>query len=90
MATGKFRLKTNNDWNTIFFRFKQGKQFDIETSTGIQVPKGRWSDIKQEILTTKEVSFKDLNVKLKEFKAYISKEYEDTKLAEKLILINSK
>ena len=90
MATGKFRLKTNNDWNTIFFRFKQGKQFDIESSTGIQAPKGRWSDIKQEILTTKEVSYKDINIKLKEFRAYISKEYEDTKLAEKLILINSK
>ncbi len=67
MATGKFRLKSNNDWNTIFFRFKQGKQFDIESSTGIQAPKGRWSDIKQEILTTKEVSYKDINIKLKEF-----------------------
>jgi hypothetical protein len=40
MASGKFRLKTDNDWNSIFFRFKQGKQFDIETSTGIQAPKG--------------------------------------------------
>ena len=90
MASGKFRLKTDNDWNTIFFRFKQGKQFDIETSTGIQAPKGRWSDIKQEILTTKEVSNKDINVKLKEFKGYISKEYEDTKIADKSILINTK
>ena len=90
MASGKFRLKTDNDWNTIFFRFKQGKQFDIETSTGIQAPKGRWSDIKQEILTTKDVSYKDINVKLKEFKGYISKEYEDTKIADKSILINTK
>jgi integrase len=90
MATGKFRLKTNNDWNTIFFRFKQGKQFDIETSLGIQVPKGRWSDSKQEILTTKEVSYKDINVKLKEFEAYIRKEFENSKLADESIIINGR
>ncbi|MFV8345954.1 phage integrase SAM-like domain-containing protein [Flavobacterium sp. ZB4P13] len=90
MASGKFRLNTNNDWNTIFFRFKQGKQFDIETSMGIKAPKGRWSDAKQEILTTKEVNYKDINVKLKEFEAYISKEFENSKLANESILINSK
>lgn len=90
MATGKFRLKTNNDWNSIFFRFKQGKQFDIETSIGIQAPKGRWSDAKQEILTTKEVNYKDINVKLKEFEAYIRKEFENTKLSNQSIVINSK
>lgn len=90
MATGKFRLKTNNDWNTIFFRFKQGNQFDIETSTGIQVPKGRWSDIKQEILTTKEINHKSINIKLKEFEAYIRKEYEDAKIINESITINGK
>jgi integrase len=90
MATGKFRLRTNNEWNSIFFRFKQGNRFDIETSTGIQAPKGRWSDAKQEILTTKEVNYKNINVKLKDFEAYIRKEYENTKLADQSILINSK
>lgn len=90
MATGKFRLKTNNDWNTIFFRFKQGKQFDIETSIGIQVPKGRWSEAKEEILTTKEVNYKDINIKLKEFEGYIRKEYENTKLSNQSIVINGK
>jgi len=90
MATGKFRLKTNNDWNTIFFRFKQGKQFDIETSTGIQVPKGRWSDAKQEILATKEINYKSTNIKLKEFEAYIRKEYEDAKIIKESITINGK
>ena len=33
MATGKYKLQTNNDWNAIFYRFKQGKQFDIIVST---------------------------------------------------------
>lgn len=90
MATGKFRLKTNNEWNTIYYRFKQGKQFDIEISLGTQVPKGRWSDIKQEILATKEISYAKINVKLKEFDTFIRKEYENTKLADESILINSK
>jgi integrase len=90
MATGKFRLKTDNDWNTIYYRFKQGKLFDIEISTGIQVPKGRWSDVKQEVLTTKEISFTKINVKLKELDTFIRKEYENSKLAEESILINSK
>ena len=90
MASGKFIIQTNNDWNTIFFRFKQGKQFDIKTSTGLQVPKGRWSDAKQEILPTKEVHYKAINIKLKEFETFIRKEYEDTKLDDATLLINSK
>lgn len=90
MASGKYLIQTDNDWNTIFFRFKQGNQFDIKTSTGLQVPKGRWSDTKQEILATKEIHYKELNVKLKEFQAFIRKEYEDTKLSDTTVLINSK
>ena len=61
MATGKFRTKTDNDWNTIYFRFKQGKKFDLESSIGIQVPKGRWSVTKQEILATNQINFKATN-----------------------------
>jgi len=90
MASGKYLIQTDNDWNTIFFRFKQGNQFDIKTSTGLQTPKGRWSDAKQEILATKEINNKEINIKLKEFQAYIRKEFEDTKLSDSTILINSK
>lgn len=90
MATGKFRTKTDNDWNTIYFRFKQGKKFDLESSIGIQVPKGRWSVTKQEILATNQINFKATNVKLKEFDTYIRKEFENTKLSDESILINSK
>lgn len=90
MATGNFRLKTDNDWNTIFFRFKQGKQFDLECSTGFQCPKGRWSTTKQEVLTTKEIDFKKINIKLKELDTFIRKEYESSKLADETILINNK
>lgn len=90
MASGNFKLQTDKDWNTIFFRFKQGKQFDVISSTGLQVPKGRWSDSKQEILSTHEVHYKEINVKLKGFQAYIRKEFEDTKLNNITVIINSK
>lgn len=90
MATGNYRIKTDNDWNSIYFRFKQGRQFDCETSTGLQCPKGRWSPAKQEVLTTKELNFKDINVKLKELDTYVRKEYENSKLLDETTIINSK
>jgi integrase len=90
MATGNFSIKTDNDWNSIYFRFKQGGIFDIQISTGLQCPKGRWSASKQEVLSSKEVNFKDINVKLKELDTYIRKEYESSKLEDETILINSK
>ena len=88
MASGKFRIKTNNDWNTIYYRFKQGGQFDAEISTGIQVPKGRWSAAKQKVLPTKELNHTKVNLKLTNLEAFIRKEYEDSRLTGSII--NSK
>lgn len=90
MATGKFKLQKDNDWNAIFYRFKQGGKFDIISSIGIQIPKGRWSDPKQEVLPTQFVNYKDINIKLKEFNSFVIKEYETTLLVDELIPINSK
>lgn len=75
MATGKFRIKTDNDWNTIFYRFKHSNLFDIECSTGIQIPNKRWSDSKQEVLSTTEINFKEINSKLKDLDSTIRKEH---------------
>ena len=66
MATGKFRIKTSNDWNTIFYRFKHSNLFDIECSIGMQIPNKRWSESKQEVLATTDVNYKEINNKLKE------------------------
>ena len=90
MATGKFKLKTNNEFNAIYYRFKQGNQFDFTVSTGIKIPNGRWSESKEEVLSTIHVNFRDINIKLKEFDTYIMKEYESSKLADDTIIINSK
>lgn len=88
MATGSFRVKGNKEWNSIYFRFKQGKQFDFEISTKISVPKNRWSKTKQEVLPTIEVNYKSINVKLKELLAFTSKEFEETKINDDVIYKN--
>ena len=88
MASGKFRIKTNNDWNTIYYRFKQGVQFDLELSTKIQAPKNRWSQSKQKILTTHEINFREFNNQLEALDNYVRNEYENSKL--KSVMINSK
>ncbi len=88
MATGKFRIKTSNDWNTIFYRFKHSNQFDIECSTGIQIPNKRWSDSKQEVLQTNDVNFKEINLKLKDLDSKIRKDFEDAKLKAETINTN--
>ncbi|MGJ8745801.1 phage integrase SAM-like domain-containing protein [Polaribacter sp.] len=78
MASINYRLKTNSEWNSIYIRFKQGG-FDSEVSTGLKVPKNRWSKSKQEVLGTIKVNSVKLNIKLKELKNYIFKEFEEAK-----------
>lgn len=88
MASGRFRIKTKNDWNTIYYRFKQGSQFDLELSTGIQVPKGRWSQPKQRVLATQKLDFRLVNETLEDLDKYVRKEFEESKLDSQII--NSK
>jgi integrase len=90
MATGSYRLKTSNDLNSIYYRFKQGNQFDVEISTDIQVPKGRWSPSKQQALPSLEIKVDDINLKLKELNVFVNKEFNNTKILGKKVLINSK
>lgn len=88
MASGKFRIKTNNDWNTIFYRFKHSNKFDLECSTGIQIPNKRWSDSKQEVLSTNLVDYVELNCSLKELDARVRKEFEKAKQNAEVINTN--
>ena len=79
MASINYRLKTDSDWNSIYLRFKQGNNFDYEIKTDLKSPKNRWSKPKQEVLPTTKINGTKLNLKLKELKSYIIKEYEDSK-----------
>ena len=88
MASGRFLVKTNNDWNTILYRFKHGKKFDSTISTGIQIPNNRWSETKQIVLATKEIDYIGINEKLRELDSFIQKEYNNNVINEEII--NSK
>lgn len=90
MASIIFRLKnTKSEWASIYVRFKQGKQFDTEATTTLECPADRWSQSKQEILSTTLLNYKDVNQKLGEFKLYLKNEFENTKIAEETIFINN-
>lgn len=88
MATGRFRIKTNNEWNTIFYRFKDSNLFDLECSIGLQIPNNRWSESKQEVLPTTDVNDTEINNKLKELNAYIRKKYGNAVLKAETINLN--
>ncbi len=91
MASINFRLKKGkSDWSAIYIRFKQGSKFDTEVSTGLDCPKDRWSTSKQEVLSTTELNYKEVNKKLSELKNYIKNIFEDSKTKDETIIINNK
>jgi integrase len=75
MATVHLRVKTNNEWNTIYFRFKQSKVFDIECSSGLKIPNKRWSTIKSEVLPTKNFNHDKVNQDLTDLERFVMGEY---------------
>lgn len=90
MASINYRLKKGkSEWSSIYLRFKQGNQFDTEVSTGLECPKDRWSISKQEVLSTIELNYKEVNKKLADLRSYIKSEYESTKTDDLTIIINN-
>lgn len=75
MATGNFRVKTKNDWNAVYYRFKQSNEFDLECTTGLRVPNSRWSKVKSEVLQTTGFDSDGLNLTLKDLDRFIIDEY---------------
>ena len=77
MAVGSFRVKTNNEWNAIYYRFKQSSVFDIECTTGLKIPNKRWSSIKSEVLPTKDFNYAKINLDLKDLDRFVMGEYNE-------------
>jgi integrase len=91
MASINYRLKNKKaEWASIYVRFKQGKQFDTEAITTLECPAVRWSETKQEVLSTELLNYKEVNKKLDEFKIYLKNEFEKTKIKEETTIINNK
>lgn len=75
MASGSFRVKTKNDWNAIYYRFKQSNEFDLECSTGLKIPNGRWSISKSEVLQTNGFDSDGVNLTIKDLDRFIVSEF---------------
>lgn len=88
MPSLSYRTKTNSKLNSIYLRYKQGHLFDIEASTGIKVPKGKWSSSLQRINTTNEVDYNKLNSKLRDLKVFIEKQYSEDSIEG--VIVNNK
>ena len=87
MASVRYVLKTDSKWNAIYMRFKHGGEDNL-ISTGIKVPKGKFSKSLQRINYTDEVDVDDLNDKLRNLKTHILNKYSTDSLDS--IVINNK
>lgn len=84
----RYRTKSNNTFNSLYIRFKKGNLFDLETSTGIKIPKGKWSIKLQKVNQTDKIDVDNINEKLKDLKIFIDKGYTNDSIEG--IIINNK
>ncbi|MDR6300668.1 site-specific integrase [Mesonia maritima] len=78
MASINFRLKGKNDISIVYIRFKQGNQFDLETSTKLKVKTNDWSKAKQKLKINNSDYTKEINQKLSKLKTFVEEEYFKT------------
>lgn len=72
MATATYRVKTQADLNTIYFRLRIGRSKDLEIALDdFKCPKDRWSSAKQQILPTDVVNYKRINILLEKLNRHI-------------------
>ena len=72
MATGNFRLKTDSDLNTIYYRLRNGKNCDYEIALdNFKCPKGKWNASRQQILSNSIVNYNKINQTLSNLNNYI-------------------
>ena len=88
MASVRFRTKNSKREESIYLRFKPGLKGDYEVSTGIKVPKGKFSNALQRINQTDRVDYESLNRKLRELKIHVRKQFDLDNL-EGVIIDNS-
>ncbi|MCB0463362.1 MAG: site-specific integrase [Flavobacteriaceae bacterium] len=85
MASVRYVLKTNSKWNSIYIRLKHDGGKDRLISTGIKVPKNKFSKSLQRINYTDEVDVDDLNDKLRNLKTHILNKYSSDSLGSTVI-----
>jgi len=77
MATLNYRIKGKSIQPTIILRFKQGREFDYELSTGVKVQRKHWSQAKQKVkIMTGSYDYADyINIQLSKLKTFILENY---------------
>jgi hypothetical protein len=64
MATIKYRIKGRADPASIFFRFRDGRETDLEATTNINVLRKNWNESKEKVKTVSDVNYAEINSKL--------------------------
>jgi hypothetical protein len=68
MATVNFLVKTKTNPSKIYIRFKDGRKFDVETTTNYIINPSDWSETKQRPKSLKSEASKNLDSDLQELK----------------------
>jgi len=78
MATVNFSLQTNTSPSKIYIRFKDGRKFDIQTTTNYVIDPSDWSQAKQKPKNLKSESFKNLDTDLQNLKTNLLKHFNSS------------
>lgn len=87
MAKGNFSVRTNSEWNSLTYKFRESrnsKQLSV-TLENIKIPKGSWDSKLKKVKKDSKINSIDINLKIKEFDLYIMTSYNKFKLANKPI-----
>ncbi len=71
MATVKYRIKGKADPASIYIRLRDGRDTDLEVSTGLKVPKKHWSINKSLVKTVSDFDYAETNSKLRKLESFI-------------------
>ncbi|GAB4161722.1 MAG: phage integrase SAM-like domain-containing protein [Winogradskyella sp.] len=71
MATVKYRIKGKADPASIYIRLRDGRETDLEVSTGLKVPKKHWSSNKSLVKTVSDFDYAETNSKLRKLESFI-------------------
>ncbi len=77
MAKGNFSVRTNSDWNSLTYKFRESrnsKQLSL-TIDEIKIPKNCWDKNLKKVKKNSQADFNKINLKIKEFDLFIMSSY---------------
>ncbi len=75
MGIVKYRIKGKSDSASIYVRIRNGREIDLEVSTGIKVPQKYWSKAKSKVKTVSDFNYKLINDKLRDLENFLTDEF---------------